>query len=385
MIIGAGPAGSHIAYKMASLGYEVLVLEKKNKIGEAVCCTGIVGKECLDSFPINHDIILKEANSATFFAPSGEPLSLHKEAVQAYIIDRPAFDCALARKAQEKGACYLLGSPARDMVVRGDGVQVEVKNQGGRTIFEGKTVVIASGFGSEFPQGLGLGRITDYAVGAQAEVEIRGVKEVEVYFGQNIAPGFFAWLVPLSEDRALAGLISRYNTALYLEDFLATLQAQGKIDSSRENITRGVIPLKPLPKTHRERVIVVGDAAGQVKPTTGGGIYYGLLSADLAVNVLHQALSTQDFSRRRFAQYEKEWRRKLSRELWICYHARKFCERLNDQQIDGIFHLINSNGIHEALLREDISFDWHAELILKAFKHQQVHQIIPLLKHLLFS
>lgn len=384
IIIGAGSAGNYAAFELASLGYEVIVFDKKREVGEGICCTGIVGRECLDALPLSQDIILKKANSAGFFAPSGESLRLWKETIQAYVIDRPAFDSSLAEKAREKGAHYLLASQVRDVVVKEGHVQVEVEGQGERTIFKGKTLVIASGFGSGLPQKLGLGEIADFVMGAQTEVGIKGIEETEVYFGQEIAPGFFAWLVPTSEAKALVGVLSRRNPGLYLRNFLSSLLVQGKIASFEANITYGAIPLKPLPKTYRERVVVVGDAAGQAKPTTGGGIYYGLLSAQIAANVLHQALSSHDFSPQQFAQYEKEWKKRLSRELWIGYYARKFYEKLNDQQIEGIFHLVKSNGIPEALLKEDLSFDWHADLILKAFKHQTVRGIIPMLKHLLF-
>ena len=166
------------------------------------------------------------------------------------------------------------------------------------SLFEGKVVVVASGFGSGLPDSLGFGRVGDFVMGAQAEVET-SVDMVEVYLGRRFSPGFFAWLVPTHEGRALAGLLARRDTKAHMEAFLRHLKDQGKIPSRRAPFKFGGIPLKPLRRTSGNRVIVVGDAAGQVKPTTGGGIYYGLLCADIAVDVLDRAIAGNDSLRAR--------------------------------------------------------------------------------------
>ena len=117
-------------------------------------------------------------------------------------------------------------------------------------------------------------------------------------------------------------------------------------------------------------MIVVGDAAGQVKPTSGGGIYYGLLCADIAANSLHLALKNNDLSARSLANYERGWRKRLGRELRIGYWARKFYQRLGDRQIDWIFGIIKSNGIDKALLKaDDLAFDWHSRVVLRLARH----------------
>ena len=141
------------------------------------------------------------------------------------------------------------------------------------------------------------------------------------------------------------------------------------------------ISLKPLARTYGRRLVVVGDAAGQVKPTTGGGIYYGLLCADIAASNLHRALDNDDLSAKNLASYEREWKKKLGRELKIGYYARKFYEHLSDKQIDRIFDIIKSNGIDEALLKaDDLSFDWHGEVILRLLGHRVLSKAIEMMK-----
>ncbi|NQT47714.1 MAG: NAD(P)/FAD-dependent oxidoreductase [Chloroflexi bacterium] len=380
LIIGGGPTGSYIASRLASWGHRVLVIEQQSSIGKATCCTGIVSKECLDAFQVGRPAIVRESRSARFFAPSGEHLRLEKETTQAYIVERTAFDNQIARDAQVEGAEYLMDSKAISVATGRDFATVRVKSQGRLTDVEGKTLVIASGFGSKLPQTLGLGKISDFVMGAQAEVETKEIDEVEVYFGSRIAPGFFAWLVPTSRGRALAGLLTRRRTASYMKAFLDYLASQGKVISPAVDIRYGGIPLKPLPKTSRERVVVIGDAAGQVKPTTGGGICYGLLCADMAADTLHRALNSGDFRARALSSYDRKWKEALSTELRLGRWARWLYEKLNDRQVDYLFRRARSKRIPEALLNsDDFSFDSHGRLILRGARLFGVIGVISLL------
>ncbi len=377
MIVGAGPVGSYLAYRLASLRYRVLVFERRARLGDAVCCTGIIGKECFDKFPIAKEGILTQASSAKFFSPSGKCLRLSKETVQAYVVDRAAFDLALARKAQEAGAEYLLAARVGDIDLTGGSARARVEYRDKVRDFDAKVAIVSSGFGGALTRKLGLGKIDDFILGAQAEVESERLEEVEVYFGQKIAPGFFGWLVPTYPGRALAGLLSRRSSGSYLKNLLARLKAQGKIESSESEITYGSVPLTPLPKTYRQRLLVVGDAAGQVKPTTAGGVYYGLLCADIAADVVHDSLSTGDCSAERFCTYERRWKKKLARELEIGYWARKLYEKMSDSHIEHLFDIIQANRIHESLLQSpDFSFDWHGNLILRAFRDRRLYQAV---------
>lgn len=381
VVIGGGPAGSYVAYRLAGMGYGVVVLERKGRVGEQICCMGIIGQECVSSFAIDASVILRQVNSASLFSPSGRLLKLKRKETQACIVDRAALDMAIAGLARGKGTEYVLNSQVNSIEVRDDKVRVEASRREERLNFEARAVVIATGFGSSLVDGLGLGRVSDFVIGAQAEVETSGVDEVEVYFGQELAPGFFAWLVPTSLPMARVGLLSRRNPGSYLRRLMSSLLAQGKIVSAEAEPSYGGIPLKPLPRTYGDRVVVVGDAAGQVKPTTGGGIYYGLLCADIAANSLQQGLKINDLSAKSLATYQREWRRKLGRELRIGYWARKFYERLNDKQIDRIFDIIESNGIVETLLEaDDLSFDWHSGVVLRLLGHRAISKAIGAMK-----
>ncbi len=379
-VIGAGPIGSYVAYKLCWMGHSVVVLEQRYNVGEKPCCTGIISRECAEAYSINGDVILRKAKSATFYSPSGKSLRLSRPETQAYIVSRPALDRFMADKARAAGAEYRLESRVENMTSWDGRVTVDTMRDGACSPIDTRAVVIASGFGSPLVKRLGLGSVGNYASGAQAEVNTTGVDEVEVYFGNERSPGFFAWLVPTTPGNGLAGLFSRRSPGDYIRKFLSWLENQGKIASADVAIRYGAVPLKPISRTFAEKVLVVGDAAGQVKPTTGGGIYYGLLCADIAASTLHSALCAGDLSARALSTYEREWRKKLGRELAVDYYARLFYEHLNDKQIERLFNLIKSDGIGETIFNGDLSFDWHADVLLKALKHNTIASAIKLMK-----
>jgi geranylgeranyl reductase family protein len=371
IIIGAGPVGSYLAGKLAQLGYKVLVLEKKGTVGGDICCTGIVSKECLDLIQhSDNKLIMRQVSSATFLAPSGKPLRLWRNHEVAYIIDRPALNLALADRAQEAGACYLFDAQVTDIQVGIDNLEVSANYREHKRLFEAETVVIATGFGSSLPGRLGLGEINYFAIGAQAEVNVTNADEVEIYLDQQLAPGGFAWLVPTRDNRALAGLLTHNQPERQLAKLLSTLKTKGKITSAEVNPSYGAIPLNLLPKTYTDRILIVGEAAGQVKPTTGGGIYYGLICAEKAADALHQALQAHDFSKSKLAYYQKEWRASIGKELQIGYWTHRLYQKLDNRHIEYLHNFISkSDTPHFIGEVDDFSFDRHSELILKTLKH----------------
>jgi flavin-dependent dehydrogenase len=199
------------------------------------------------------------------------------------------------------------------------------------------------------------------------------MEEVEVYFGRDIAPGFFAWVVPTVPGMARVGLMTRRQPAMYLRRWLEHLASWGRVslDGEAPAIRCGGVPLRPLPRTFGERLLVVGDAAGQVKPISGGGIYYGLIAADIAAATLREAQAEGDLSAKRLGRYHRAWRRKLGRELRTGYWARRLYERLGDRMVDRIFRLIREQGIDTALLEaEDLTFDWHSRTLSRLVRYQ---------------
>lgn len=365
VVVGAGHSGSYAALQLCSRGYKVAVLERKEAPGVDVCCTGIVSRECFDSLGVSPDMILTRADSAKLFSPSGKCLRLESDKVQAYVINRASLDRALAAGAAAAGADYFFSLPAEDIVINDEGVRIETP----RSEFRAKAVVIATGFEPALTRKLGLGSIAHFASGAQTEVETEGAPEVEIYLSQEVAPGFFGWLVPTSNGKALVGVLAASHPRLCLEKLLKSHFCQGKVLSPRGMIKTKAVPVGTLPRSYGDRLLVIGDAAGQVKPTTGGGIYFGHLGSQAAVEALTGAFNHGNLGARELAGYQKAWKAKIGKEISFGYRARRLYQKLSDSQIERLFDIVSSRGIAAALLDSPgFSFDWHGRVILEIIK-----------------
>ncbi len=140
------------------MGHRVMVIEKKEKIEGKICCTGIISQECVDSFSIKDDLILRRTNNARLIAPSGQSIQLNRKDPQACIVDRARFDIALTEMAQKEGVEYVQGSQVKNIVILSDCVKVESATVGRELDFEARAVVLAAGFGTGLTQKLGLGK-----------------------------------------------------------------------------------------------------------------------------------------------------------------------------------------------------------------------------------
>jgi len=385
IIIGAGPVGSYLADKLGQLGHSVLVLDKKSGPGQDVCCTGIVSKECLDLLPAGIDLPRKPISSATFVAPSGKSLKLSRPDVVAYVVDRVVMEQVLSERARSDNVCYLFDRAVGDVELTATCVKVTANCGGRKTTFEAETAVITAGFGSPLPARLGLGKINRYITGAQAEVGISDLRDIEIYFDRKLGPGGFSWLVPTGPDRGLVGQLSYRQPKQNFRKLLSALKTRRKILTTEVKPDYRLIPLKPLPKTCGNRLLVIGEAAGQVKPVTGGGLYYGFLCADIAADTLHQAFLAGDFSEHQLAAYERRWRALLGKELTVGFWVHRLYRLVGNSQIEAVHNLISRNGMPRFISEmEEFPFDWHGRLIGKTLKHLVVSipslAIKPLIK-----
>jgi len=379
IVVGAGPAGNNAALSLASQGYGVTVIDSRENIGDKLC-TGLVGEECFRRYPIDPAHVYGEISAAKVFAPSSDVVRFETPHPVARVVNRVAYVSSFADRARDAGAEYTLGRRVARVEQRKDRVSV-VTDDG---VSEARALVLAAGFGSQLNRQLGLGEASDYVVGVQALVETDGVDEVEVYLGRHVAPGFFAWLVPTKPGFALAGLLVRKNAPERFAEFVAARRLDGKIVGTVSKPVCWGIPLRPLRKTYAERVMVVGDAAGQVKPTTGGGIFYSLMASEIASGALDQALRDDDLTANRLRSYQKDWKDLLSNELEVGYSARRAFEFLGDSHISSLVSQAGKNGFPAELANSpDVSFDWHSSMIGKIMGHPTLGGVLRLVNPLL--
>jgi len=363
LVVGGGPVGSQAAFRLSTAGYHVAVVEKKADFQTTVCCTGIISEECFLKYNIDPAVVFRHVRSANIFSPSGIRIHLERPSPQAVILNRTAFNQYMAKRAQNQGVEYLLGTTVVRIQSFPEAVTLFTDNLL-NSIISAKTVIIATGANVSLLKSIDLRQPGVFAAGAQAEVSTHDVSEVEVYTGHDIAPGYFTWLVPTSEGKGLAGLLSDKQPAEHLRRFLVKLESLGKISSSKVTVITGTVPVRTASRTVTDRVLVTGTTAGLVKPTTGGGIYYGLLSADIAVDIIQLAFASGNFSQSNYIKYQHTWKKILGKELRLGARARLLFEHLSDARINRIFDIIYKNDLLGQLMQHnDVTFDWHSTAI----------------------
>lgn len=376
VVVGAGPAGLVAARTLAAAGRDVIVLEEHERIGVPVHCTGLLGFEAFDELAIPRTAILTTAHAARFIAADGTSVTIDAERVRAAVVDRAVFDQALADETRAAGAELRAGAPVRAIAVRPD--RVVVSGGEGTAPIDARACVLACGANYRFNRALGLGVPRVFVQSAQVEVPLDGPDRVEVHLGRSVAPGGFAWLVPFHRgDRPFSriGLMCQTNATTRFAQFASSIRQRFGADEPWPDPRIKILPLAPVTKTFADRIVAVGDAAGLVKPTTGGGIYYSLITGQLAGDVLDGALRDDDLSPARLREYENRWRERLGPEIRIGLAFRTLATRLNDRAIDALVDLARVDGL-VPLLKKTADFNWHRQSALALLRHAQVRKIL---------
>jgi geranylgeranyl reductase family protein len=374
VVVGGGPGGLHAARRLASRGADVTVLEEHHSSGTPVHCTGILARDAFDEFGLSRASILNEVTTARFVSPRGTDLVHRTRAVEAVVIDRARFDHELALNAVRLGATLRFGTRVRGVTIDPDGVRLDV---GGDAPVRARACVLATGGRYALHRPLGLGLPDHYLHTAQRELPASHPGVVEVHFGRGVAPGGVAWIVPVWRgDRAFArvGVMAESRAPEHFARMIEGVRERWGLDGGDEPPRQKILPLSCIERTFRDRLLVVGDAAGLVKPTTGGGIYYSLLSAGLAADVLVPALADGDLSARRLSDYQRQWRAQLKNEIDTQLSFRKLAQQMSDTDIESLFELARTDGVMP-IVRKTASFNRHRRLILALLRHQPARQI----------
>jgi geranylgeranyl reductase family protein len=376
-IIGAGPAGSITARRLAERGHDVVVLEEHEQPGLPVHCTGLLGLDAFDEFDLPRDTILGQSSAARFWGVDGTSVLVQSPRVQAAVIDRARFDQTLAVRAQRAGADIRRGWRAERVAVGTDRVVVTGAADGQSVA--ARSLVLACGASYRFHRQLDLGVPQAFMQSAQLEVPFPASPRVEVRLGREVAPNGFAWLVSFARDQvphARIGLMCGSDGRRRFEAFASALCAEAGVNQRALPSPRvKLLPLAPVSRTYADRVLAVGDAAGLVKPTTGGGIYYGLISGETAAGVLDSALRTDRLGSPELRKYETKWRRRLGSEIRVGLAFRHMAERLDDAAINALIHLARVNGV-VPLLQETASFNWHRKAVVSLLGHSAFRKIV---------
>jgi geranylgeranyl reductase family protein len=374
LIVGGGPAGLYAAEQIARRGHGVLLCEEHGSIGSPVHCTGVLAAESFSEFDLPRDVTLNALTTARFVSPSGLVVDYATPSPLATVIDRVGFDRALADRARAAGADLRVGARVSSLEARADGVTAIA----GDTCVQARLAVLACGASYGFQRRFGLGLPLVYLHTAQRELPARRLGGVELHFGRAVAPDGFAWVVPVVRPDGMfarIGAMASHDALGAYARMLSRVADQWGVTIDDAPPRQKVLPLGEIPRTYADRLLVVGDAAGLVKPTTGGGIHYSILSAGLAAEVADDGLRRDRLDAATLARYEKTWRHHLADELATQHALRRVVTSLDDAEVDSLFDLAQTDGVMP-LVRKTAQFNQHRHLIRALFKHPPARRIL---------
>ena len=372
LVIGGGPAGLYAGWRLAQAGFLTLVCEEHATIGTPVHCTGVLSAASFDEFPIPREAILNPLTTVQFVSPAGREVRYTPPTLQAVVIDRARFDQRLAAQARAAGAEIRCDTRVSSLEVTRDEV---LANVGGLPV-RARLAVLASGASYTLQRRLGLGLPRAYLQTAQRELPARSLGDVVIQFGSAVAPGGFAWAVPIERPEGphvRVGVMATGNTNSWYDAMVGRLASWG-VHSEGARPRLKFLPLRTISRTFGDRLLVVGDAAGLVKPTTGGGIHYSIVSASLACDVAENALRRDRLEAGALSVYQSRWRRRLAGEFHAQWALRRLAEHMSDRQIDALFELTLSDGVMP-IVQRTANFNHHRHLISALLRHGPARQI----------
>jgi len=334
VVVGAGPGGSVSAREAAKLGLSVLLLEKRQEIGSPVRCAEGIAHELLVPF-IEPDPrwISAVVSKAQITVEDAATVTEQAEGRQGYILERRVFDRVLAEEAAKAGAQVMVKTAATGLLLEDDVVRgVVARGPAGAMEIECAVVIGADGVESQVGPWAGLDTalpLKDAMACAQyllAGIEIDSAC-CYYYVGQGVAPGGYAWVFPKGEGKANVGLGVQADlatdTALnYLTRFIESRPHLAR--GSPVTLVVGGVPVgPPLPRLVASGLMLVGDAARQVDPLTGGGIANAMLAGRLAAEVAAQAIAAGDTSAEALVSYEERWMAGRGRKMARNYRLKE--------------------------------------------------------------
>jgi digeranylgeranylglycerophospholipid reductase len=376
IVVGGGPAGLYCALLLAEAGFDVAVVEEHETVGIPTHCTGVVSDELSDLFKLPQSLILSRPTTCVIASPTGRTFSFSHAEESIAVIDRAEFDRELGTAAARAGVDITYRTQV--VQIRPDQAQVRVLAADG-TARAARTCVIACGVGYGLQRQLGLGLPSHFLHSAQLEVDADiPDSAVELHLGRGRAPEGFAWVVPVHRGgcrRAKVGIMMRGDAASHVQRFASWRGLAGHSAPGLSETMRRLLPVGPASPTYGDRVLTIGDAAGLTKPTTGGGIFYSLLSARLAAETLIEALRDDLLSSADLAVYEARWRARLGPHLKISSRIRRLFTKLADHEIDKLLGALMSDDVQRAI-RQTIRFNWQGELIRAILRHPGVKSVL---------
>jgi len=359
IVIGAGPAGLLAASEIAKKGYSVQVFEEHKQVGEPDHCAGLLSTSGLKRLGITlpKDIIQNTVIGARIYSPAGYSIVIERGKREANVVDRKKFDAWLASRAIDSGAGIATQTKVKELVRK----QKRIRSVRVNTDKEhnARAFVIAEGSRCRLSGSVGLPMVQRSNKYPAFQYEVSGVdieeNIVEMFYGKQVAPGFFAWIIPLGGKRARIGLAARSKSKIRLN----ALMRNHSIISERmkgvkiERSLGGIVLVgMPISKMTKENVVAVGDTAGIVKATTGGGVILGGMTARVAGKIVADSLSTEGTLEKVLSQYNGKCKSMVFNELRMMQLAQMALTSLDDKGLDSVVKDAAAKGLLDVVKSE---------------------------------
>ncbi len=363
IVVGAGPGGSIAARDCADRGLDTLVIEKRQELGTPVRCGEGLGEVWMEKADIEYDPswCMRESKGAILYPPNEKELKIDPEN-NGYVIERKIFEKKLAEQAGRKGADYLLKTRVTDVIKENGVVKgVKVKGDEGETKkFRSKIVIAADGVESSTAKAAGLetvNKLRDMDSGYEYEManldfDKEESEYINIWLGNDIAPGGYIWAFFKDEDVANVGiginpeLEEKGKTARdYLDEWIRNHPEYFSNASVTEK-KGGAIPLgEPIDEPYTDGLMTIGDAAHMVNPIHGGGMGLSMEAARIAAEVAEEAVEENDYSEEKLSKFADQWWEQRGNHLMEVQKVRQFAESLTDRDLNKLREIIDEEEV----------------------------------------
>jgi flavin-dependent dehydrogenase len=359
VVAGGSIAGLTFAAEAARRGIKVLVAEEHPEIGEPEKCDGLVSLRGLRKYgyPPERSVVQSEVRTLVVHSPLDNQVAVGASVLEVVVLDRSAFDSQVAGRAADNGAEIVTGARVGPAATQGDGVEVKVADRA----VGSKYFVDATGPASSPRRGI--------LPAAKYELEGDWVKEgvVEVFMDAERYPGFFAWVIPSGGQTAKVGAAGRgINPFKALDGFLS-----GRRSSIHRRVSAPIYVGGPSQRFVDGKRIFVGESAGQVKPTTAGGIMTSIGGAVIAAKWTCAAIQGGDPGL--LDRYQPEWEGTFLKEMKSMLRLRGVLEKLSNADLEALVASLATPKLTQKLSQSD--FDFHGSAILGALGVQGVLKV----------
>ena len=366
IVVGAGPIGSTYAYKMAKVGYDVALFDMKNRIGQPLQCAGLVSTNICDTKNLPEQVIINKVRGANLYSPEGTRIRVGKDKTVAYVLDRVMYDKYLFDRAVDAGATPYLGDRVLDVDIDNTTIKTAERK------YSSRLIAVASGPSCHTSKKMNPGLKEESFIGLQYTVktEDQDLDYVNLSIKKEILPGFL-WEIPTSPFTKRVGLFTdgSYSEAEKLLD--------KQLESTDEIIEkhRGLIPkFNPEKKIVKNNTILLGDSAGQVKPTTGGGLVSGFNCVEMAS--INSVKMLEENNNKYLLNYEKEYHNRYDDEFKAQKNVQNIIRDMTEDDFNYMFNQLKEYNVGN-IISEQGDMDNQTPLLKELVKTGVIFKLVP--------